>query len=227
MLVFVIDESRGGDQLLGLPGYETLPSLQHQAIGLEDSALAMYLIHRIFERADMGPPDRSQLRFAPQEAFAGMLRSGKIKAVLTYPPTSTLLQEKMDLRVVISTRVLPGEVLDVLAVAPDYLRRHPQAVAALIDGWRQARSQEQNSPDTVMIEMASLVGIPEDQLRFEQNGILFPGSQEQYQMLAEGGGNLMGPLRREHALLVKTGLIEQGSHLPRLDSRFIFPAPID
>jgi NitT/TauT family transport system substrate-binding protein len=227
VIVFVIDESRGGDQLLGLPGYETLSSLRKQGIGLEDSVLARYLIHRIFERADMGQPLSSQLHFASQGSFDGLLQSGKVKAVLTYPPNSTLLQRKLDLRVVISTRSLPGEVLDVLAIAPEYLRRHPRAVAALIEGWRQARSQEQNSPDKVARTMASLMGIPEQELRAEQKGLLYPGLQEQYQLLSEGGGNLMGTLRREHTLLVRIGLIQPDSPLPSLDSRFIFPSPAE
>ncbi|WP_216900211.1 hypothetical protein [Synechococcus sp. CCY 9618] len=223
VIVFVIDESRGGDQLLGLPGYETLSSLRNQPIALEDSALSMYLIQRIFERAELGGPPPSQLRFAPQEAFAGMLRSGEVKAVLTYPPSSAMLQKKLDLRLVISTRSLPGEVLDVLAVSPEYLRRHPRAVAALIEGWREARSLERNSPDKVVPALASMMGIPVEQLRSEQKGLLYPGMQEQYQMLSSEGGTLMGPLRREHAVLVKMGLIESPTPLPRLDGRFIFP----
>jgi hypothetical protein len=37
----------------------------------------------------------------------------------------------------------------------------------------------------------------------------------------------MGTLRREHALLVRIGLIQPDSPLPRLDSRFIFPSPAE
>ncbi|KEF41117.1 MAG: hypothetical protein ER33_13180 [Cyanobium sp. CACIAM 14] len=227
VIVFVIDESRGGDQLLGRPGFETMPSLRGQAIGLEDSALAYYLIHRFFERAELALPEPSQLRIAPQEAFAGMLRSGQIKAVLTYPPTATQLRRSMDLRPLISSQSLPGEVLDVLAVSPDYLRRHPRAVAALIEAWRRARCQEQNSPDTVLIQMASLLGMPEDELRQVQKGLLFPGNQDQYLMLRPDGGNLREVLGRHHNLLVRIGQIRPDSPLPRLESGFIFPAPTE
>ncbi len=226
VIVFVVDESRGGDQLLALPGFDTLSLLRNQPIGLENSALAIYLIHRFFERYELDPPLRSQLHFLPQESFQSLLKSGAIKAVLTYPPTSSLLQESLDLQLVVSTRDLPGEVLDVLAVAPDFLRRHPQAVAALIDGWRQAREQEQDAPDEVMVEMAALMGIHPDELRSEKKGLLFPGPQEQYQMLSDRRNNLLTPLRKEKALLERVGLIGPGTPLPRVDSRFIFkPSP--
>jgi len=226
VLVFVIDESHGGDRLLAPPAFTDLRQLVGRPIGLEDSALAVFLLHRAFELHGLPSPPQSLQRHVPPARVAEALRSGAIAAVLTYPPLANRLQESEGLGILFSTRDVPGEILDVLAVDPKVLRQRPEAVQALIDGWRQARHWEGSAGDSARLAMARRLGLSQEDLQLAQQGLLYPGLQEQWQLLRPGPSNHHRDLERIRRELVRIGRIPKGTPLPALDARFVFsPLP--
>jgi len=229
VLVFEINESHGGDRLLAPPAVTAMRQIVGRPVGLEDSALAAYLLHRAFELHGLPSPPPSRQRHVPPAKVAQSLRSGAIAAVLTYPPLANRLQESEGLGILFSTRDLPGEILDVLAVDPKVLRQRPEAVQALIDGWRQARHWEGSAGDSARLAMARRLGLTPEDLQLAQQGVLYPGLQEQWQLLRPGPSNHGRDLERIRRELVRIGRIANGTPLPALDARFVFsplPPPV-
>ncbi len=202
VIIYVIDESRGGDQLLARRDVKNLKGLVGRPIALDRSSLSRYLLARAFESQDLPPPVPSQLRFLPASAWEASLRQGTVEAVVSYPPRSEMLRRALPLDTLFTSRQLPNEILDVLAVEPELLRLHPDAVLALVQGLRSARLEERQR----------LVGGSD-----ASDGLRYPGPQEQYELLDPQQNNLPPLLEQIRQVLYANGVIPANTPLPTTD----------
>ncbi|PSB37346.1 hypothetical protein [Aphanothece minutissima] len=214
VIVYVIDESRGGDQLLALKDVRDLKGLVGRPIALDRSSLSRYLLARAFESEDLPPPLPSQLRFLPATAWEASLRQGTVAAVVSYPPRSERLLRALPLHTLFTSRQLPNEILDVLAVDPEFLRLHPDAVLALVQGWRAVRAEERQRPAAVRHEVADYLGLDPGTAEAVLGGIRFPGTQEQYELLDPEQNNLPPLLEQIRQVLDANGVIPANTPLP-------------
>jgi len=214
VIVYVIDESRGADQLLARRGVTDLALLVGRPIALERSSLSRYFLARAFETSGLPAPSPAQLQFLPASTWASALREGRVEAVVSYPPRSEKLQRLLPLETLFTSREIPHEILDVLAVEPDYLRHHATAILALVQGWQEMRAEENSRPLTIRNEMARQLGLDPDGGEATGGGIRYPGLQEQYELLAAGQNNLPPVLERIRRVLYANGMIPANTPLP-------------
>ncbi|MCP9833013.1 MULTISPECIES: hypothetical protein [unclassified Cyanobium] len=214
VIVYVIDESRGGDQLLARPGVTELKGLLGRPIALDRSSLSRYFLARAFESEALPPPEASQLRFLPAAAWEAALRQGQVQAVVAYPPRSEQLLRSQPLATLFSSRQLPYEILDVLAVEPELLRLHPDAVLALLQGWQAVRAEESHRPAAVRREIAQHLGLDSGANAALWDGIRYPGPQEQYELLDPRQNNLPPLLEKIRQVLYDSGVIPASTPLP-------------
>ena len=178
VIVYVIDESRGADQVLARQGVRGLKDLIGQPIALDHSSLSRYVLSRAFETAGLPPPEPSQLRFLPAATWEAALRREEVQAAVTYPPRSEQLLRALPLKTLFTSRQLPYEILDVLAVEPELLDRHPDAILALLQGWQAVRQEESQRPAAVRLGMAKHLGLDPGKSLLGLGGIRYPGPQE-------------------------------------------------
>jgi NitT/TauT family transport system substrate-binding protein len=214
VIVYVIDESRGADQVLARQGVKDLKGLADQPIALDRSSLSRYVLSRAFESVGLPPPVPSQLRFLPAAAWEAALRRGEVQAAVTYPPRSEQLLRALPLKTLFTSRQLPYEILDVLAVEPELLERHPDAILALIQGWQAARQEESQRPTAVRQGMAKYLGLDPGQSLSALGGIRYPGPQEQYELLDPRQNNLPPLLEKIRKVLYANGVIPANTPLP-------------
>ncbi len=217
VIVYVIDESRGGDQVLALPQVKDLKGLVGQPIALDRSSLSRYLLARAFESQDLPPPVPSQLRFLPAASWEASLRQGAVVAVVSYPPRSELLRRSLPLDMLFSSRQLPNEILDVLAVEPELLRLQPDAVLALVQGWQAALAEEREGQVGVRQAMADYLGLDPAVGATVLGGIRYPGPQEQYELLNPRQNHLPPLLEQIRQVLYANGVIPANTPLPATD----------
>ncbi len=217
VIVYVIDESRGGDQVLAIKDVKDLKGLAGRPIALDRSSLSRYLLARAFESQDLPPPVPSQLRFLPASAWEASLRQGTVAAVVSYPPRSERLLRALPLDTLFTSRQLPNEILDVLAVEPELLRLHPDAVLALIQGWQAVRQEERQSPAAVRHEVADYLGLDPGAAEAVLEGVRYPGAQEQYELLDPEQNNLPPLLEQIRQVLYANGIIPANTPLPATD----------
>lgn len=214
VIVYVIDESRGADQLLARKGVQGLEGLVGRPIAVERGSLARYLLARAFETKGLPAPSPSQLRFLPASTWAAALREGRVDAVVSYPPRSEMLLRSQPLQTLFTSRQLPYEILDVLAVDPEFLRVHPDAVLALVKGWQTVRVEESQQQGTVRQEMASHLGLGPAMAPAMWSGIRYPGLQEQYELLNPLQNNLPPLLEKIRQVLYANQVIPANTPLP-------------
>ncbi len=217
VIVYVIDESRGGDQLLARPDVKDLKGLVGRPIALDRSSLSRYLLARAFESQDLPPPVASQLRFLPAASWEASLRQGNVAAVVSYPPRSERLQRALQLETLFTSRQLPNEILDVLAVEPELLSQQPDAVLALVEGWQAAREEEIQGQVGVRQAMADYLGPDPGVDATMRGGIRYPGPQEQYELLDPQQNNLPPLLEHIRDVLYANGVIPANTPLPATD----------
>jgi NitT/TauT family transport system substrate-binding protein len=158
-MVYVIDESRGGDQVLAHRDVKDLQGLVGRPIALDRSSLSLHMLARAFASQGLPPPAPSQLRHLPPAWWEAALRQKTVAGVVSYPPRSERLRRALPLDTIFTSRQLPNEILDVLAVEPEFLRLHPEAVLALVQGWQAVRREERMRPVDVGREMADHLGL--------------------------------------------------------------------
>lgn len=186
-IVQIVDYSSGGDVVLARPGITDAAGLRGARIGVELASLGVYVLARGLEKsglslADVTPVSMNQLSMA--DAF----RAGKIDAIVTYPPTSTLLVRDAKASTVFSSREIPGEVLDVIAVEAEVARQRPGDVTKLLRAFHRAREYAQQSPGPAHRIMAAREGLtPEEFAAALTDGVRLVSEAEQADYFAPGG----------------------------------------
>jgi NitT/TauT family transport system substrate-binding protein len=135
-VVLVCDFSNGGDAILATPYIESVEQLKGKRIGLESTALGSYLLSRALERNGMVLEDVER-RYIKVSGHKQALQRAEVDAVVTFEPVRSELLSSGS-RELFSSREIPHEIVDVLAVRKSYAMQYPQRVKELIAGWYRA-----------------------------------------------------------------------------------------
>ena len=218
-LVLVLDESVGADRLLARVGLARPAALAGQRVGLERTVLAEYLLLRSLEGQPVAIDDL-QLRFEGPVALIELLRAGEIDAVVTYPPYDLSLRQDDRFHELFSSRRMPGEVVDVLAVAPETARTRRSDIQALVRTWWAAQAYARRHRTEAVGLMAQRQQISPGEFQQSELGLRYPEPGQQRRLLAADG-----PVARAiggmGALLRTAGRIPPDAPLPRPNTVFL------
>mgnify|MGYP006278180201 CR=1 FL=1 len=218
-LVLVLDESSGADRIVSRIALRTPQQLLGSRVGLERSVLGEYMLVRSF---GAHPPSLSQLRlhFDGPTALVKALQAGDLDAIVTYAPHDTPLLGDPRFRVLFSSRSIPGEVVDVLAVDPAFAQRNPNDVKALVQTWWAARRFALHHAAEAVSLMAQRQQITPEEFRASEHGLNYPGPAAQNRLLAPGGP-LARSISQMSALMQASGGLHAGAPLPQLSAAFL------
>lgn len=135
-VVLVFDFSNGGDAIIARTDIDGVAGLKGRRVGLESTALGTYMLSRALERHGMSMSDVEK-RYLKVSGHRQAMEQGRVDAVVTFDPVRSQLLASGH-RELFSSREIPHEIVDVLAVEESYLQQHPQRIRELIDGWYQA-----------------------------------------------------------------------------------------
>lgn len=218
-LVLVLDESVGADRLMARVGLSTPAALAGRQVGLERTVLAEYLLLRSLEGLPVAIDDL-QLRFEGPVALVELLRAGEIDAVVTYPPYDFPLRQDPRFHELFSSRRMPGEVVDVLAVAPEMARTRKPALRALVRTWWAAQAYARRHRTESVGLMAQRQQISPAEFEQAELGLRYPNPSQQGGLLAADG-----PVARAiggMANLLRTARrIQPDAPLPQVTTAFL------
>ena len=217
-LVLVLDESIGGDQLIAHRRIPGLAGLRGQKVGLERSVLGEYLLLRALETVGLGLGD-VELVYAGPRALIDLMRQQGLAAVVTYSPYSASLVNQPSHHTLFSSSRLPRDVVDVLAVSPDFAQRHPRQVAALVNTWWMARRQARRRPAEAQALMARREGIPVEDFRRSEAMLRYVDESQQRVWLKPGGW-METTVRRMAQRLQAAGRLPRAMPLPEVTSQW-------
>jgi NitT/TauT family transport system substrate-binding protein len=212
VVVLVLDESRGGDQLIVHHSISDLRALRGRRVGVAPSSLGPFLTSRALVSVGLDIADVRLVPMDPQE-MASALRQGRIDAAATYPPFSDLVLRLGIARVAFDSRALPGQILDVLVVDPQVLASQREDLARLVLAWQWTHGWARRQPGEAVRALAGLQGVSESALRRAQESlVIFPLTQQQG-MLAPGG-SVAATLAELQGVQQELGIVGPGAPLP-------------
>jgi NitT/TauT family transport system substrate-binding protein len=222
-VILVIDYSNGGDVLLARPEFKRLQDLKGKRIGVETTALGDYMISRALE---MGGMKLSEIEVVPLETIEHerAFKEVRIEAVVTYDPFRTKLLA-LGAKKLFDSSLIPGEIMDVLVVNSEFMKKGEGELRALIEGWFKALDDMKNGSNGAIQFMAKWEKMTDkefiDGLKVVQ---LLDFKKNQNQLLENPPGILENG-RRLQKLMFEKGLVDKEMNFENiLDGRYIVRA---
>lgn len=212
VVVLVLDESRGGDQLLARPGLASIAALRGRHIGVTLSTLGPFVLSRALQQAGLSLND-VQMRNITLASMPAALADGTLDAVVLFPPYSEQALRHPGVQRLFDSRAIPGEILDVLVVDPRTLVQDPGTISRLLQVWQEAHQLARAEPQRSRALMARREGLSVEEYERAEQGLLYFDLPVQQRLLAPGGPvqrNLEAVRRVQEQL----DLVQRGSPLP-------------
>lgn len=222
-LILVLDQSLGADRVLARAPLARPQQLLGRRVGLERAVLAEYILLRSLGDRPVVLDRAMRLRFDGPVALVEGLKAGDLDAIVTYHPYDASLIGDSRIVELFSSRQIPGEIVDVLAVDPVYSRSHRRELKALVQTWWAARDFARRNPGESTALMAQRQQLEPAQFEASQNGLQYPMASQQRALLAPNGP-LASTLRRMADLMQSSGRIRADAPLPVLSRAFLEPS---
>lgn len=208
-VVAVLDISHGADALLARPGLGGLAALRGRRIGVEQTATGALVLDAALARAGLRPADVEQLPLAFSEHVAA-LRERRVDAVVSFEPARSQLLAQ-GAQVLFSSDMMPGLIVDVLAVRPEATRLQAGALRHLVGGSLQARDALQRDADALAPRMASRLHLPPDGVLQAFAGLELPDLAANHGWLGGSAPTLHASARRLAGVMQRAGLLPPGA----------------
>jgi len=186
VVLLVLDESVGGDQLAVRKDIASISDLRGKTVAATYSTLGPYVIDRALSKNGLALTD-VKIRNLSLERMASALANGDVAAAALFPPYSEMAERTGQSRVLFTSKQIPGEIFDVLVADPTYLADHRQDVVKLLRAWQDAHQLAQQDPDKAIPIMARREGITPAEFSKAERGLRYFTLAEQTSMLKPGG----------------------------------------
>ncbi|MDH5426088.1 MAG: ABC transporter substrate-binding protein [Gammaproteobacteria bacterium] len=204
-VVLVHDVSDGGDVVIAKPAIKTIVELRNKRVGVENGALGAYVITRALELNDMVTNDIVVVQ-SDVNTHESYFKTGMIDAVVTFEPVRTRLLTSGG-NEIFSSREMPDEIVDVLAVHNDYLTNNPAIIKDLISAWFKALEYMKTESDHASARMARRLNISQREVNDSYHGLKLPDKAQNIKLLSKGEEGLGKSINNLYRVMRKQKLI--------------------
>ena len=141
--------------------------------------------------------------------------NGAVDAVVTFEPVRGKLLAR-GAQILFDSSRIPSEIVDVVLVRADFLKRHPQAVADLVHGWQQAQDYMTRTPDDALARMARREAVTVAEMRAALRGMHLLSREENRQLLSGREPALQSTLQRLAKFMLQTKLLRSTAPVDHL-----------
>jgi len=207
VVTLVVDYSFGGDALVVRNGITDLKGLKGRRIAYEESALGSYALERILTIGGLGPDDVKPVSRLPEEAEQDF-HDGTVDGVITYEPGLGRLLRSEGARVLFSSRDIPGEIVDVMAVRRSVVDGRSDDLRGVLRAWFKAVAYLKEQPLEAAAGMARRHDLTVEEFLQGLQGAHVPDLSENRQLMGSQAapGKLHETAARLAEFLVRHGL---------------------
>lgn len=219
-IIAIMDFSNGGDVILARPGFAAMKDLKGKRIGVESTALGAFFLARALEINGMSPQDITvvSLELSDHEAA---FKDGRVDAVVTFGPARINLLKAGALNLFDSS-MIPGEIVDTLAVSTRAIENNAENLQALVDARFKALDYFQMNPSDGARRMAKRTQVKPDELLEAFKQLQQPSLADNDALLSQRNPALVGSMKKLIQVMLDNGLIKTSiDPLSILDDKFV------
>lgn len=213
-IALVLDISHGGDALLARPDIRRLADLKGRRVGVENQALGAYMLTRALAQAGLLPGDVFIVPLTV-DTHVNAYVAGAVDAVVTFEPVLSRLQE-LGAHPLFSSREIPGEIFDVLAIREEAFQRHRKTLQGLSRAWFAILDELQRAPAATAAALGRRSQISGRDMEQALEGLVLPDRAENHRLLSGPDPAVAAPLRRLAATMQERQLLPQQADPSRL-----------
>ncbi len=206
-IVLVMDYSNGADVILARQPLRSLSELRGTRIGVEKTAVGAIMLQAALQAAGLKPAD-VQVKYLTIDEQEQAWRSEDIDAVVTFEPVKHRLL-KAGATVIFDSSLIPGRIIDVLAVRRDVAAHQPDSVRHLLQGYFEARHYMQLNPADAAQRMAPRLGLPAANINALFSEMILPDLAENHRLLSGEPAPLETAAAGLARLMLKQQLLER------------------
>jgi NitT/TauT family transport system substrate-binding protein len=215
-IVVVMDFSNGGDVILGKPEIKNVQGLKNKPVGVEANALGAFIITRALEQKGMSPQDIKIVSLGVSE-HERAFKKGTVDAVVTFGSARTKLLAA-GAKLLFDSSQIPGEIVDVLIVRDEVIKKQSKTLQALVDGRFRALDYLTKNPQDAAIKIAPRTGLTPEQFLESLKGLRSPDLQENQKLLAKTDPSLLKGVKRLSEVMLDNKLLPKAvDSAPLLD----------
>jgi NitT/TauT family transport system substrate-binding protein len=214
-IIHVPDYSNGGDLIVAQAAISEVKQLQGKTVAIEPGTLNTFILARALNRAGLTLDQVKLVSLAQADMFTA-LQNNEIDAAVTYPPHSIEMLKQLPLKQVFSSREIPGEVLDIIALDAQVIDSRKTEVQAMLRGLEAAHTYAKAHPDEAFRIMAEREKIsPEDFRTAVENDLKILHAADQAAYFGPQG-LLLPALQNTQTVLLASGELSRTTDLPAL-----------
>lgn len=214
-IVHVPDYSNGGDLIIAHASISEVKQLQGKTVAIEPNTLNTYILARALNRVGLTLDQVTLVSVAQADMFSA-LQAKQVDAAVSYPPHSIAMLKQPHLKPLFSTREIPGEVLDVIALDAQLVATRKADIQAMLRGLEAAKNYAKTHPEHAYRIMAERQNIsPEEFRTVVENDlkILYEADQAAY---FGPQGLLLSALQNTQSVLLASGSLSKSTDLAAL-----------
>lgn len=206
-IILIFDYSVGADALVARPGIRDIKGLKGKKIGTEGMASGAYILSRALEAGGLGPSDVKIVPVSAGEQEKAF-KEGSVDAVITFEPAMTRIMEAGGKKI-FDSRMIPGEILDVLAVRADVLKKQHNTARDIIKNWFRAIDYLKKNQKDASERMARRSHVTGEQYIKSLEGLYFPGFAENNALLVSEAPGILATAQRLINIMLDNGFIKK------------------
>lgn len=210
-VALVLSSSQGVDAVLVHPQFR--PQLHADTairVGMEDSALARYVLYRWLQTENIDPA-RIERRIVLPNAHLSGFETNEFDVIITYAPFAERL-EQAGAEAVFTSRDIPEEIIDVVVVRQERWQRERSKLMELFSiSWDSALANISHGSATTIAALTTLTELTEEQLETSLQQLHFYTFAESQQALRDSYSNWFVALAE---YLLHAEVIREARELP-------------
>ncbi|WP_417665882.1 hypothetical protein [Pseudidiomarina sp.] len=210
-IALALSSSNGADGIMMHPNFSgKLNSNAPIRVGMEDSALARYVLSRWLKIANIDPA-RIEREIILPNSHATAFARGSFDLLVTYAPFTTRLRSSGAIPVFSSIEI-PDEIIDTVIIRRDVWQQHKKRLYPLVTtSWNQAIAAAQQPGSDIFNAMSQLSELNTNDLVTTMAQLKFYDAATSREFLAERYATIHNVVARH---LVEAGVVREVKPLP-------------
>jgi NitT/TauT family transport system substrate-binding protein len=154
--IMQVDWSRGGDAIVVDNSIRRVEDLKRKRVALADFTPSHWLLENALHNSSLEESEQEWImknrvgKLASPDARADFV-AGKVDAAVVWEPdVAEALQKRKNSSVLLSSKTAANLIADLMVAREDFIKEHPEAIKAFIQGWLDGTEEANRKGDLVV-----------------------------------------------------------------------------